>query len=90
MYPRENINFDPSCNNVFALIVEVAKPVQTLHEAMSEMHVCRNILLDQINSIKNLCDDKEKGHVSNNILFCLGYCENANKTSTLERTLNLE
>ena len=49
----------------------MTKPDQTLHEAMSEMHVCRNILLDQINSIKNLCDDKEKGHVSNVMLFCL-------------------
>ncbi|XP_028393353.1 pleckstrin homology domain-containing family A member 8-like [Dendronephthya gigantea] len=43
--------------------VEVqAPPEQTLHEKMSEMHVCQNILLDQINAIKNLCEDKEKSH----------------------------
>ncbi|CAB3978697.1 pleckstrin homology domain-containing family A member 8-like [Paramuricea clavata] len=42
--------------------VEAPQPRQTLHEKMSEMHVCKNILLDQINSIKNLCEDKEKVH----------------------------
>ena len=49
---------------VFLVIVEVPQPEQTLHEKMSEMHVCRNILIDQINSIKNVCEDKDKAHVS--------------------------
>ena len=43
---------------------EAPPPEQTLHEKMSEMLVCRNILLDQINSIKDLCEDKEQAHVS--------------------------
>lgn len=51
-------------NFFLPIIVEAqAPPEQTLHEKMSEMHVCQNILLDQINSIKNLCKDKEKSHV---------------------------
>lgn len=35
---------------------------ETLQDKMSEMHVCKNILLDQINSIKNLCKTKEDVH----------------------------
>ena len=56
---------------VFLLTVEAPQPEQTLHEKMSEMHVCKNILLDQINSIKNLCEDKEKVHVSLKFPLCL-------------------
>ena len=41
---------------------EAPQPEQTLHEKMSEMLVCRNILLDQINSIKDLCDDRDQAH----------------------------
>jgi hypothetical protein len=55
----------------FLQTVEAPQPVQTLHEKMSEMHVCKNILLDQINSIKNLCEDKEKVHVSLKFPLCL-------------------
>ncbi|XP_046860058.1 pleckstrin homology domain-containing family A member 8-like isoform X2 [Xenia sp. Carnegie-2017] len=34
-------------------------PEKALHKRMSEIHVCRNILLDQISAIKNLCDNKD-------------------------------
>lgn len=37
---------------------------ETLHDKMSEMHVCKNILLEQIHSMKNLCKTKEDAHVS--------------------------
>lgn len=35
---------------------------ETLHDKMSEMHVCKNILLEQIHSMKNLCKTKEDAH----------------------------
>ena len=39
-------------------------PDETLEDKMSEMRVCKNILLQQIDSIKKLCTKKEEAHVS--------------------------
>lgn len=37
-------------------------PDETLEDKMSEMRVCKNILLQQIDSIKKLCTKKEEAH----------------------------